>query len=637
MVGTSVELISGSLNAKHVRNNQILINNQVYTFYSNPDDSTHVQLNESAGYLTSVNWSMQNPTLEGQPLPVVFGPYAGPSGEFYFGLGDPLNPGTLYFTIGNNPESVSDTGYIEVSTPNEPLIGGCILDGRVFVWSDDQSWIILPSFNGGTTAGGSLFYPQLTAMGKGLAAPWAVTAGDKLYWVAWDGIWTSQGDAIQSLTDDSLSPLFRHDATEVYGAPFQGIYPIDFSEAATKWISLTYSKDGLYFTYLGTDANLYSFFYSFLTQGWMQDALDPVGTRYYRGEGEAVDQILIGSSTGLVLQFDETATLDLDGSIPCEIITRAEDWGDTRSTKQLGDFMIDIACNGQSVSPFLIFNNGETTLAGPFITTTTRSQFIANLFGGIGYTIRNVALDLRWFGHGGRVLVYEWQPSALIKTEVTEERATDWDTGGYNGMKWVQGCRICADTSGLNKNVQIQFTDQSLEPLVLNHDGEQTIAYWWTPHLAHEMRLIGTNAAGTDLRDWRLLKPIEWIFEPEPDIAELWEPQATSLDLPGYFHVQYILLPHRSTAELTLELNFDNGTADTYTVPASVNERVKYYVMVRARKGKLIKFRVTSSETFSIYMMDLEVRAKAWGITGSQYQSFKPFGDISRTSGGARI
>jgi hypothetical protein len=248
-----------------------------------------------------------------------------------------------------------------------------------------------------------------------------------------------------------------------------------------------------------------------------------------------------------------------------------------------------------------------------------------------------VAASLTWTTVSGRVFIYEWQPAAILKTEVIDQRATDWDTGGYNGMKWVQGCRICADTNGDDKEVSVQFSDRSLEPLTINHSGERTIAYWWTPHLSHEMRLLGTDSLGTATGDWRLLKPIEWIFEPEPDIAELWEPQATSLDLPGYFHIQYILLPHRSTADLTLELNFDNGTADTYTIPASVGERTKTYVVVRARKGKLVKFRVSSAETFSIYMMDLQVMAKPWGIPGSQYQIFRPFGDISRTNGGARI
>lgn len=637
VVGTSVEILTGALNTQYTRNNQILIDNQLYTFYSSPSNTTHVQLNETAGDLSNVNWQMQNPTLEGQPLPVVFGSYAGPSGEFYFGLGDPLNPGILYFTIGNNPEAVSDTGYIEVSSPNEPLIGGCVLDGRIFVWSDRQSWIILPSFNGGASAGGSLFYPQLTAMGKGLASPWAVTAGDKLYWVAWDGIWASQGDAIESLTDDSLSPLFKHDGTQVAGAPFQGISPIDFSSASTKWLSLTYSKDGLYLTYLGLDTNLYAFFYSFLTRGWVQDDLEPNATRYFREEGAAVDEVLVGTVDGLAVILDYAAVQDITNFISCQIVTRAEDWGDTRSTKQIADQMFDVACDSQTLQPVMIFNNGETSVSVTAFTGTTRAQIISNLATGVGYTARNVAMSLTWGAHSGRVYLYEWQPAALLKAEVTQERATDWDTGGYNGMKWVQGCRICADTSGVDKEVMIQFTDQTLEPLTLNHNGEQTIAYWWTPHLAHEMRLIGTNIGGTDLRDWRLLKPIEWIFQPEPDIAELWEPQSTSLDLPGYFHVQYILLPHRSTSDLTLELNFDNGTVDSYTIPASVGERVKYYQVVRARKGKLIKLRVTSSETFSIYRNDLEVKGKPWGVVGSQYMTFKPFGDISGQQGGALI
>jgi len=637
VVGTSVTILTGQLSTEYVRNNQILINNQVYTFHTNPSDSTHVQLNETAGALSNVNWTMQNPTLEGQPLPVVFGPYAGSSGEFYFGLGDTNNPGILYFTIGNNPEAVSDVNYLEVSSPNEPLIGGCVLDGRIFVWSSKQSWIILPSFNGGASSGSSLFYPQLTAMGKGLASSWAVTAGDRLYWVAWDGIWVSQGEAIQSLTDESLSAIFKHDGTEVEGGPFQGIPPIDFSASAVKWLSLCYSKDGLYFTFLGTDGAHYTMFYSFLTQGWLLDEYTSPVTRFNREEGASVDTVFVGLFDGITAVVDSAVIKDISDFITCQITTREEDWDDSRADKKIGDQMIDCNPGGASVLPTLQFDNNSSQLALTALTGSSRERFIRDIDYGVGQYASRVAINLTWATDSGRAYLYEWQPAALRKMETIVQRATDWDTGGYNGMKWVQGCRICADTFDVDKEVTIEFTDGSLEPLTLHHNGEQTIAYWWDPHLAHEMRLIGTNLDTPNLLDWKLLKPIEWIFEPEPDIAETWEPQATSLDLPGYEFIQYILLPHRSTAELTLELNFDNGVADTYTIPTSVGQRVKHYQVVRARKGKLVKFRITSSAVFSIYAMDLEVRAKAWGITGSSFQVFKPFGDISRTQGGARI
>lgn len=637
VVGTTVELLTGSVDVTYTRNNQIVIDNQLYSFYTHPENSTTLFLNESAGTLTNVNWQIQNPTMEGQPMPVVFGPYAGASGEFYFGLGDPVNPGILYYTLGNNPESMSDAGYLEVSNPNEPLIGGCILDGRIFVWSNKQSWIILPSFNGGASQGGSLFYPQLTAMGKGLAGSWAVTAGDMLYWVAWDGVWASQGDAIKSLTDESLSALFKHDGTYVEGAPFQGIYPIAFDSESVKWLSLTYSKDGLYLTFLGIDNNHYTMFYSFLTQGWMLDAFATAVTRFMREEGASVDTVFTGDLGGVTAVINSNETSDLGEIIECELVTREEDWDDSRAAKQLGDQMVDINTGGVTVSATLQLDNNEDTVALASLVSTNRQRLIRDVDLGIGQLARSVALQLQWDTTSGRVYVYEWQPAALRKMEVIQQRATDWDVAGYNGMKWVQGCRICADTFNLPKAVSVQFTDGSTEPLTLTHNGEQTIAYWWDPHLSHEMRLLGTNEGGADDEQWRLLKPVEWIFEPEPDVAELWEPQVTSLDLPGFQFIHFILLPYRSTTDLTVELNFDNGVADSYTVPSSSGLRNKYYLVVRARKGKLVKFKVSSTETFSIYAMDLEVRAKAWGITGSQFQIFKPFGDISRTNGGARI
>src|SRR5262249_36921896 len=156
-----------TFNTAWVRGTQITISDRTYSFYSNPVSTTFLELNESAGAQTNVPFQIVDPQLDGQPMPSVFGPFSGAAGEFLFGCGDPINPGYLYYTNGNDPESASDVNYLELCGPTEKLMNGVVLDGIVYCFSDKRSWRILPSFQGGQSGAGSDFYPQETSMGKG--------------------------------------------------------------------------------------------------------------------------------------------------------------------------------------------------------------------------------------------------------------------------------------------------------------------------------------------------------------------------------------------------------------------------------------------------------------------------------------
>lgn len=633
VVGTSVTIVTGALDTRYTRNNIIIVDGRAYTFYSAPASSTQVQLNESAGTLTGVTWEIPNPQKEGTPLPVVFGPYGGgQSGEFWFGLGDTTNPGYLYYTLGNDPEACSDAGYLELSSPNEPLIGGTILDGIIFVWSVDRSWRVLPSFEGGQSGAGSLFYAQETAMGKGLASPWGVAAGDQLYWVAWDGVWSSRGDAIQSLTDESLSPLFRREGTEAGGGPWQGLAPISFAQADLRYLSLTYSKDGLYLTYLGTDGGFYNLYYSFLTQGWINDTFPQALTRLVREEGDAVDAVLAGSTDGKAWSFDSGSSLDDGQPLQCVFDSREELWNDTRAQKLVGDVMVDCAPGGNTLIASLQVDNGSGSVALASITGTTRNQTLLDINSGGGWLARTAGLLLSWQTLDGCfTYLYEWQPSALIKPESADRRATDWDYGGYMGNKWLQGVRITCDTYGQLKSFRVEtdgaFNFVQLTTLTL---GEQTVAFSWTPGTTHQMRLVGED----DL-PWRIMR-IEWIWEPEPELARYWDPQVTSLDQQGFSHIRDVLIAHRSFADVFMFVDWDDGGEDSYLIPSSAGERAKTYLPLQAKKGKVVNFRFFSAEPCSLYLKDCEVRTKSWGL-GQPYQVFRPFGDLTRENGGARI
>lgn len=634
VVGTTVLQTGGdTFNTAWVRGTQIQISGKIYTFYSNPTSTTRVEINESAGSQTAVPFLITEPLLDSQALPAVFGPYAGANGEYLFAVGDPTNPGFLVWTNGDDPESASDQNLIELCSPSEKLMNGCILDGIPFCFSDKRSWRVLPSFQGGQSGGGSDFYPQETAMGKGLAARYGLAVGDAIYFVSFDGIYRSRGDAVEDITTDALAPLFRRDGTNTtFSAP---VSPISFAAVDEDEISLTYSFDGLYFTYKGQDTLRYTFYYSFMTQGWVVDTVSG-GSSIYRSSRELrsqdADNVIVGLSSGRVAQRSNASFTDFTNPISCRVWDREEIWDDLRTTKQVGDIMVDCNPASATITPTLRYNNNESNDVLTTITGASRDQFTRDINSGAGRIVRGAALDLTWSNGTGSVpRVYAWEPAALVKSEEQVNRATDWDNGGYTGTKWLQGFRLKGDTGGLTKSFQVEIDGGTfVETFNFTANGEQVQAFsLTTPQVCHEMRILGTDA---DL--WRNMG-IEWIFEPEPEQALTWETQVTSFDLPFYSHIREMMVAHRSSADITMTVITD-GASNSYTIPHGSGQRIRSYLPLLALKAKYHKFRFTSSAPFGLWIADIECRVGAWGRT-EQYTTQKPFGDISRSNGGARI
>jgi hypothetical protein len=632
VIGTTVIRTGGdNFNTQWVRGSQIIINGKLYSFYTNPTSTTRVEINESGGTQTNVTWYMNEPLLDSQGLPAVFGPYSGASGEFFFAVGDPLNPGFLIWTNGNDPESASDVNFLELCSPSEKLMNGCVLDGIVFCFSDKRSWRILPSFTGGDSGAGSSFYPQETGMGRGLAARYGLAVGDGIYFVSHDGIYRTDGNALQSLTDDSIGSLFRKDGTSItVGVP---VSAVDFTQEDE--ISLTYTFEGLYFNYQGVDTERYTLYYSFLTQGWSVDLSPafPVIRVTREIQSSSTDTVILGCESGRIRTMAAAQFTDAGAAINCRFWDREEIWDDLRSTKQVGDVMIDVNPSSATITPTLRYENNTSADILSTITGNARDQYVRDINNGQGRIVRGTALDLTWSnGSSGPPKLYAWEPAALVKPEESADRATDWDNGGYPGTKWLQGFRLRGDTLGLVKSFQVEVDGSpvSVEGFTFTANGEQVQAYSLTnPVVAHEFRIRGTDG---DL--WRNMG-IEWIFEPEPEQALTWETQVTSFDLPFFSHIREVMIAHRSTANITMTVITD-GVSNVYTIPHGSGERIRSYLPVRAIKAKYHKFRFTSSVGFGLWINDIEVKAGAWG-RGEAYNTIKPFGDISRANGGARI
>lgn len=230
--------------------------------------------------------------------------------------------------------------------------------------------------------------------------------------------------------------------------------------------------------------------------------------------------------------------------------------------------------------------------------------------------------------------IYFWEPSYLDRPEDTFLRATDWDAAGYQGLKFVQGLIIEADTEGQTREILLQGDQTDIETITINHDGQLEKPYSLNqPVLRHLLRLLPTDDAF-----WRLFN-VRWVYEPAPEYAREWKTQGTDHDIPGFQFLKDGYIAHASTADITFNVTVDDITF-TYTIPHSSGEYVKTYLVFdikpsgRTTKGTLFTYELTSVNPFQLYQKDCEVRVHDW--SGGEYLVKQPFGDISRVYG-ARI
>jgi len=109
-----------------------------------------------------------------------------------------------------------------------------------------------------------------------------------------------------------------------------------------------------------------------------------------------------------------------------------------------------------------------------------------------------------------------------------------------------------------------------------------------------------------------------------PVATEHWASDETAFGLQGWLHLRDLYVTIRSTADVTLTLDFD-GTTQPYTILSTGGVRKKVYVPLAPNKGKLYKFEFNSSTPFNLFEAASEVRVKQW-LTSLGYAVVKPFG-----------
>lgn len=638
--------------------------------FNRPTDAAHAiaQIQPVGATLPNGNYTftIYQPILAGQPLPAFWGPTD--NAAYMFACGDPLRPGTLYFTKGNNPDAAPQTNSIEITSPAEPLIGGCIVGGLSLVLSSEHGWLIYPNFAQATAtvAGvtGSPFSTVMSITDRGLVAKEGICTdgGGTAFFIAKDGIRASVGGVgSSSITDADLYNLFPHEGEvqQPYILAGINISPPDYSQP--DGMALRFSQGYLYFDYIGLDNIRHTLTYdashssvgsasdNFASNAaWSADFYlvpasihaDNPGMFIAPGPSIPIGPLL-GCSDGTIRQLSSTAT---EPGVNMAIGTPAFDAGEQRANKHWGDLYLETTTPAGVTGNFALtlYSDRYSTLQASQLSPATipatsglRVGSVLELFSGLGVYSRDIELVISVPVNSVGSILHLWQPSSILQPETTGERVSDWEDMGVAGTKFIQGIIVEADTANLPKSFAVQSGDNSAvialaevgTGIVFNGRSRKAFSVV-TPFTAHSVRLYPLDTV-----PWRVWT-MQWVWVPYPELALNWVTELLSHGMEGYAHIGIMNIAHLSTADITLTLIPDEGTPQVIVIPNSGGEQEKVMVTPPAFKWKLLGYQFTSPQPFRLWKEDIEVKVGQWGRT-DKYRIVKPFG--GQASEGAEV
>lgn len=435
VIGNQVSWISGDqFNVNWAQGTVININGTNFTLYLQPGSTTLLYTVQNGGTQINVPFSIKQATILGQPLPAMWGPFSQNSALFCFACGDQYQPGVLFLTKGNNPDSAPDVLQIEVTSPSEPLMNGCIHNGLPYVWSSGRFFILYPAAAGGfiisggqviPQAGTNIFTPQDIKGAKGLFARWFFAAGPgvpKIWYGADDGIYESEGGGAVSITDEMLYLLFPHDGQP--GVPVtlgsDTIQPPDFTQAAK--LRLSHADGFLFFDYVDVNGLPTTLVYNVMTKVWGLDVYALAANQgiltHYLEEGRGVHSLLAGGSDANLYQA--TGATDNANSYIAKI--KMPQGSDAETFQHIRDCYFGLISAG-AVGPTLVINIDGVDFTFAFPSTVGAYQKLYQVLG---------ALKGKLFSWG---ITNEFEPTPNLFTLFRDDiviRAKRWgDPGPY--------------------------------------------------------------------------------------------------------------------------------------------------------------------------------------------------------------
>lgn len=443
-------------------------------------------------------------TVEGQPCPVVFGPYNGQ----LFALGDPYRPGFVYACIPEEPGHWPPDLAHEVCSSSEELLNGVMFGGQPYVASRLRWFVLYPNLTG---ASGMTSQP--TGATRGLAARWALTTGGGFIWfVSHDGVYRTTGGGQEKISGP-VDPLFL-------GQAVNGYLPVNYANDTL--LRCVYYENELWVQYADTANTVQFLIFQPITGSWRHYQFGTPTSGLFAAMGHDVSTLIMGAAlTTDVLTHD--GTTDLGAGIAGTIRTGSWDWDRPREEKIFGDQILDANFQGLSID-WTTYLNSETVV-NPTIAVTApagRNRAIFDSFGTGPQQARNLAVDLQWTATGDAPIFYFLGTSLTAQPDLTVNRVTNWDDLGSPDEVYLTGVTFDCDTQGQDRTILIERdfggSITTVATLTVNANGRHKLKFSWPAVQAHQVRVRPND----DCLAW-LLYRADWIAEREPPRIALWD------------------------------------------------------------------------------------------------------------------
>ena len=265
-----------------------------------------------------VAYNIAQPILAQTAVPYLWGP----TDNIPFMCGCTGLDGVVRWCKGNNLDSAPDTNQQNLTDPSEIIVNGAMSGGYGIVFSIKRAWVQEPNFfNAQATAtgtSGSTWSFRSTEISRGLFIPrcLAVEGSGKTFFRVDDGIHFSQGgQGSQSITDETLYPLFSHEGSTPVAIVRNGatISPPDDTQPQLQQFSIV--DNWLYYDYMGIDAAYHTLTFDINAMAWVWDVTTPSATCHASNQGPSAQGVLVGCSDSTVRQFSNSGTETVNGQV----------------------------------------------------------------------------------------------------------------------------------------------------------------------------------------------------------------------------------------------------------------------------------------------------------------------------------
>ena len=452
----AIAWVSGDVfNVRWLPGTIVLIAGVAYVLYNRPSSTTAMKVyttvasTDGTGFITfgypptgtGLTWQINEPDLAAEPSPVLWGPTPDSGGgSFMLGL-DPLNPGDLLTSMGNNFDSAPSSQRLYVCSPSEGLVNGIVTSELHVVFSPERFWLLYPNFAdavatvNGTT--GPLWTPVQASSTRGLFMRYALGGiGSLIAFRAKDGIFASQGGGPEQDISANIYNLFPHGEPEgpspvVIGN--QTIYPPN--DALPNAQTIACIPGYIFYDYQDTTGTPRTLVYDMEAKGWVVDSYTPAVNCHALATG--VNQILCGCTDGTIRAFDAAGT----ESQTAVIVTRSEGKGSTRIVKRVGGVFLR-AVAASAITLAFWADRIQTAITG-FLPATagtgsSESDYLVDFTAATNADVKDLACQFSWPVGSGNILS-EWQPDWTFMPAAV----IGWKTGllsygpGWGHVEWI--------------------------------------------------------------------------------------------------------------------------------------------------------------------------------------------------------